>query len=128
MHVALELTPEQARAYRIADNKTADLATWNLELLPGELAELQARMVRARGVMGVGPATGQQALVQLGVTMQALVSATGDAARCHDKAGQFGTLTPGAAADLLILGANPLQDIRNSRTIEQVWLNGARAF
>lgn len=42
VHVARELTPEQAKAYRIADNKTADLATWDLELLPGELAELQA--------------------------------------------------------------------------------------
>jgi DNA modification methylase len=40
--VASELTPEQAKAYRIAENKTADLATWDLELLPGELAELQA--------------------------------------------------------------------------------------
>ena len=42
VHVARELTPEKARAYRIADNATADLATWDLELLPGELAELQA--------------------------------------------------------------------------------------
>lgn len=41
VHVALELTPEQAKTYRIADNKTGDLATWDLELLPGELAELQ---------------------------------------------------------------------------------------
>jgi len=41
VHVVRELTPEQARAYRIADNKTADLATWDLELLPTELAELQ---------------------------------------------------------------------------------------
>ena len=42
VHVASELTPEQARAYRIADNKTGDLATWDLELLPTELSELQA--------------------------------------------------------------------------------------
>jgi DNA modification methylase len=42
VHVARDLTPEQAKAYRIADNATADLATWDLELLPGELAELQA--------------------------------------------------------------------------------------
>ena len=42
VHVARDLTPEQAKAYRIADNKTADLATWNLELLPLELAELQS--------------------------------------------------------------------------------------
>jgi len=41
VHVALGLTPEQAKAYRIADNATADLATWDLQLLPGELVELQ---------------------------------------------------------------------------------------
>ncbi len=41
VHVARDLTPEQIRAYRIADNKTAELAEWNAELLPIELAELQ---------------------------------------------------------------------------------------
>ncbi len=41
VHVARDLTPEQIRAYRIADNKTAELAEWNLELLPLEMAELQ---------------------------------------------------------------------------------------
>ncbi len=42
VHVARGLTPEQVRAYRIADNKTADLAAWDLDLLPEELAELDA--------------------------------------------------------------------------------------
>lgn len=41
VHVATDLTPDQARAYRIADNKLGDLAEWNLELLPIELSELQ---------------------------------------------------------------------------------------
>lgn len=41
VHVAKDLTPEQIRAYRIADNKTAELAEWNLDLLPLELAELR---------------------------------------------------------------------------------------
>ncbi|NLE59330.1 MAG: ParB N-terminal domain-containing protein [Planctomycetes bacterium] len=41
VHVAKDLTPERIRAYRIADNKTAELAEWNMELLPIELAELQ---------------------------------------------------------------------------------------
>src|SRR5689334_19414465 len=41
VHVATDLTPEQIRAYRLADNKTGELAEWNLELLPLELAELQ---------------------------------------------------------------------------------------
>lgn len=42
VHVATDLTPEQIKAYRIADNKTAELAEWNYELLPIELGELRA--------------------------------------------------------------------------------------
>lgn len=68
-------------------------------------------------------------MVQAGMTpMQAIVAATGDAAKCHRKAGQFGTLTSGAAADLLILNANPLENIRNTRNIESVWINGKQAY
>ena len=40
--VAKDLTPDQIKAYRIADNKTAELAEWDLDLLPIELGELQA--------------------------------------------------------------------------------------
>src|SRR5437879_10707844 len=39
--VAKDLTPEKIKAYRIADNKTADLSDWNYDLLPIELSELQ---------------------------------------------------------------------------------------
>ncbi len=42
VHVAKDLTPEQVKAYRIADNKTAELAEWNMELLPLELKDLLA--------------------------------------------------------------------------------------
>ncbi len=42
VHVAKDLTPEQVKAYRLADNKTAELAEWNMELLPIELKDLQA--------------------------------------------------------------------------------------
>jgi len=41
VHVAKDLTPEQIKAYRIADNKTAELAEWNYDLLPIELSQLQ---------------------------------------------------------------------------------------
>jgi len=41
VHVATDLTPEQVRAYRIADNKTGELAEWDLEILPIELNELR---------------------------------------------------------------------------------------
>ncbi|MFN9912166.1 MAG: ParB N-terminal domain-containing protein, partial [Pirellulaceae bacterium] len=42
VHVAKDLSPEQIKAYRIADNKTAELAEWNYDLLPIELADLQS--------------------------------------------------------------------------------------
>jgi len=42
VHVATDLSPEQIKAYRIADNKTNELAEWNFELLPIEIGELQA--------------------------------------------------------------------------------------
>lgn len=42
VHVAVELTPEQVKALRIADNKSSDIATWDLGLLPLELRDLQS--------------------------------------------------------------------------------------
>jgi DNA modification methylase len=42
VHVAQDLSPEQVKAYRIADNKTAELAEWDMDLLPIELKDLQA--------------------------------------------------------------------------------------
>lgn len=41
VHVATDLAPEQIRAFRVVDNKTADLAEWNTQLLAIELADLQ---------------------------------------------------------------------------------------
>lgn len=38
--MANELTPDQVKAYRIVDNKTAEFATWDLELLEQELHDL----------------------------------------------------------------------------------------
>jgi DNA modification methylase len=40
VHVATGLTPEQLRAYRIADNQTATIAEWDNNLLSGELLAL----------------------------------------------------------------------------------------
>ena len=38
--VAEDLTEEQAKAYRLADNKTNEMAGWNFDLLNGELFEI----------------------------------------------------------------------------------------
>ena len=41
VHIAKGLTPEQVKAYRIADNRTGEIAEWDYDLLPLELADLQ---------------------------------------------------------------------------------------
>ena len=38
--VADDLTPEQIKAYRLADNKVSEFSVWDYELLGGELGEL----------------------------------------------------------------------------------------
>jgi DNA modification methylase len=54
VHIARDLTAEQLKAYRLADNKTADLSDWDFNLLPIELAELQA-MNYDLGLLGFDP-------------------------------------------------------------------------
>ena len=41
VHVATDLTPEQVRAYRIADNRVAETAEWDFELLDLEIEDLK---------------------------------------------------------------------------------------
>ena len=40
--VADDLTPEQVKAFRLADNKTGEAAEWNVELLNTELLDLES--------------------------------------------------------------------------------------
>ncbi len=54
VHVAEGLSPEKAKAYRIADNKIAELAEWDLDLLPIELSELRGMDVDL-GMLGFAP-------------------------------------------------------------------------
>jgi imidazolonepropionase-like amidohydrolase len=58
--------------------------------------------------------------------MQVLVSAASGAAKAMQISDQVGTLEPGKIADLVVLTANPLDDIRNTRKIDSVWLGGNR--
>jgi imidazolonepropionase-like amidohydrolase len=53
-------------------------------------------------------------------------AATGDAAKCFGMSGTIGNLQPGAWADLLVLTANPLENITNTRKIDSVWISGNR--
>jgi imidazolonepropionase-like amidohydrolase len=62
--------------------------------------------------------------VRLGMTpMQAIVAATSRPAE-HLGLSDMGILAPGKSADFVILRDNPLDDIRNTRSIERVFLRG----
>jgi imidazolonepropionase-like amidohydrolase len=66
-------------------------------------------------------------MVKAGLTpMQAIVAATGGAARVMKLDQQLGTLQPGKWADFIVLSGNPLTDIRNTRQIDSVWIAGRR--
>ncbi len=64
-------------------------------------------------------------LVEAGLSpSEALRAATSEAARALDRDQELGTIRPGYLADLVLLSANPLQDIRNTRRLEGMVLNG----
>jgi imidazolonepropionase-like amidohydrolase len=57
---------------------------------------------------------------------EALVSATSAAAKFMGVDDRLGTIAVGKGADFIVLDANPLDDIRNTRRISQVYLRGAQ--
>jgi imidazolonepropionase-like amidohydrolase len=64
-------------------------------------------------------------MVKAGMTpMQTLVASTGNAAKVMRIDAQIGTLQPDKRADFVVLTADPLADIKNTRTIESVWIDG----
>ena len=56
--------------------------------------------------------------------LEALQTATLNPARFFEKVGEYGSVETGRVADLVILTANPLIDIRNTRTIAGVIADG----
>lgn len=65
-------------------------------------------------------------MAQAGLTaMQILVSATKNPAT-YMNLKDIGLIKPGYKADFVILDKNPLDDIRNTRSISQVWIGGKR--
>ena len=66
-----------------------------------------------------------QRFVAAGFTpLQALQTATLNPARFYNKLNDYGTVQPGRIADLLLLDANPLDDIANTRRIVAVIHDG----
>jgi tetratricopeptide (TPR) repeat protein len=116
-----------------------------LELMSAILGasyELQRRLVRAFHDAGVPLMTGTDApldLVPPGFTLheelrlfvaagltpyEALVAATRTPAEQLGLAAHAGTIAPDKAADLVLLDADPLADIRSTERIAAVWVRG----
>ena len=99
-----------------------------------EAAAAAARLQRAGGLVGVGGHGELQglgyhwemwALGMGGMTpAEVLQAATIDGARIIGFDGDLGSIEEGKLADLVVLAANPLEDIRNTNTIRYVMKNG----
>ena len=74
---------------------------------------------------GEAPWRELELLVESGFTpLEALQAATSTAAAFLYQESDLGTVAPGRRADLVVLGANPADDIRNIRRVERVLLDG----
>jgi hypothetical protein len=65
-------------------------------------------------------------MVESGLTpLAALQAATVNPARFMERTAELGTLEPGKIANLVLLRADPLADIHNTKQVQAVWLEGA---
>lgn len=118
---------EEAARMRAAGRERAELMAANLRRV------LEAGIPVAMGTDAGNPLTlhgpsvypEMEAMAEAGMTpTQVLVSATRTAARAMGRLDDLGTLETGKVADLVILGADPLADVRNWRRVEAVMRAG----
>ena len=69
-----------------------------IEAALADIAELQARMVRARGITRAGMVTSHAAFEQLGAATSALINARGGIANCHVALAETQKTIPGLRA------------------------------
>jgi imidazolonepropionase-like amidohydrolase len=74
---------------------------------------------------GIGSILAIEGLVELGMSpAQAIVAATRNGAIASRGFDKFGTIETGKLADLIVLDANPLDDIRNLRKLSVLIRDG----
>src|SRR5438874_10345178 len=64
------------------------------------------------------------ALAKAGMTPAEVIVASTRVAAETLKLDELGTIAPGKSADFIVLNANPLESIANSRKIDRVYLRG----
>src|SRR5258708_2666784 len=114
VHVAEGLSPEKARAYRLADNRTHEETEWNPDLLKFELTELRASdfdlalsgfdRLEIDGALFAGDAPEAEAAPDL---QQEAVSRLGDLWQCGPNRILCGDATETAAVARLLGSAVP---------------------
>ncbi len=89
-----------------------------------------AKLAAAGVLIGTGSDSGHmqdelELLAQAGLLpMDVIVAATRTGAFALRKSDELGTIEPGRYADLLLVSANPLEDVSNLRKIDRVMLHG----
>jgi imidazolonepropionase-like amidohydrolase len=74
---------------------------------------------------GIGTIMAIEGLVELGMTpAQAIVAGTRNGATASRRLADFGTIEAGKLADLVVLAADPLAEIKNIRKVEMVFKDG----
>lgn len=118
----MELRRKNAKAL-IAAGAVVTVGTDNYWAAAAELA--RAPKVETQD-HGIGTILAIEGLVELGMTpLQAISAGTKNGAFAAGRSADLGTIERGKIADLLVLGADPLADIRNIRAIRTLMVGGA---
>jgi imidazolonepropionase-like amidohydrolase len=129
----LEQLKDPERQKGIQESKSAQQYKKALEMASANLKKLADNGVTiAFGTDSGPPARFQgyfehmelELMVKAGLTpMQAIMSATGQAADCLNLH-RVGTLAQGKWADMIVLNEDPLADIKNTRSVDSVYIAG----
>jgi imidazolonepropionase-like amidohydrolase len=132
--VMADWQPGRNRYDRKYADEMAEHMTWRLALLTkltGAFRQAGVRMMAGTDapIPGVVPGFSlhdeMKLLVAAGLTpYETLRTATANPAEFLGRSGEFGTVTAGARADLLLLNANPLRDVANAAQRAGVMVRG----
>jgi imidazolonepropionase-like amidohydrolase len=124
-----ELTPEQERILAVAEHDTT-ITLEHVDRLAG--MGLSGRIIAGTDAGCFDFSFGHidyclELMVAAGMTpMEALLAATSVAAKACGVADQVGTIEAGKRADIVVLAASPLQDIRAAAHVLAVYKDGER--